>query len=115
MLASVAPPGRDRTTGLRWRRPSVKDHPCFGMVDFQGLAMRHVDPPFLPTRFVADLRSDEEVLWSDVKVDADRKLQRMDVVMTASRDLREVRVSGRARRAPRGGLPSTVLIFFPDA
>ena len=49
------------------------------MVDFDGLAMRHVDPPFLPTRFVADLRSDEEVLWSDVKVDADRKLQRMDI------------------------------------
>ena len=58
---------------------AVKDHPCFGMVDFDGLAMRHVDPPFLPTRFVADLRSDEEVLWSDVKVDADRKLQRMDI------------------------------------
>ena len=40
--------------------------------------MRHVDPPFLLTRFVADLRSDEEVLWSDVKVDADAEIARMD-------------------------------------
>ena len=90
---------------------AVKDHPCFGMVDFQGLAMRHVDPPFLPTRFVADLRSQMKKFYGPTS----RSMligscARMDGVMTASDNLREVRVSGE-RDVPRGGLSTTANLF----